>query len=229
MYSKNSPIIISLGGSLIVPGDIDSQFLKKFNKLIRGLVGEGRRFVIITGGGRTARNYQEAAKAIVALHNDDVDWLGIHATRINAHLIRTIFHDLAYPVIVKHPNEKINWQGSILVAAGWKPGFSTDYDAVLIAKKVGAKTIINLSNISHVYSGDPKKDKDAVPFDNISWEAYRKIIPTEWLPGLSCPFDPIASKLAEKSKLEVLITNGGDLANIKKALLGLKFNGTTIA
>jgi uridylate kinase len=193
------------------------------------MVADGQRFVLITGGGRTARNYQAAASSVVKLENDDIDWLGIHATRINAHLIRTIFHDIAHPRIVKHPTEKIDWSGSLLVAAGWKPGFSTDYDAVLIAKQVGAKTIINLSNISHVYSGDPRHDKDAKPLKDISWTAYRSIIPAEWQPGLNSPFDPIASKLAEKSGLKVLITNGANLNNLKKALLGLKFRGTTIS
>lgn len=229
MQNNKAPIIVSLGGSLIVPGEIDSIFLKKFSKLIHGLVAEGQRFVLITGGGRTARNYQVAASSVVKLENDDIDWLGIHATRINAHLIRTIFHDIAYPRIIKHPKEKIKWDGPLLVAAGWKPGFSTDYDAVLIAKQVGAKTIINLSNISHVYSGDPKTDKDAKPLNNISWADYRRIIPAEWQPGLNSPFDPIASKLAHKSGLQVLVTNGSDLINLKNALLGRKFRGTTIA
>jgi uridylate kinase len=228
MYSKKKPIIISLGGSLIVPEEINPKFLKQFSKLVRGLVANGQRFVIITGGGRTARNYQNAAKQVVKITDEDLDWLGIHATRINAHLLRTIFTDLANPRIITHPNEKIKWAEPILLGAGWKPGWSTDYDAVLIAKQVGAETIINLSNISHVYSGDPKKDATAKPLNAISWADYRRIIPTEWQPGLSSPFDPVASKMAEKLKLKVLITDGENLANLKKALLGLKFKGTTI-
>jgi uridylate kinase len=228
MYSKKKPIIISLGGSLIVPDEINPKFLRQFSKLVRSLVANGQRFVIITGGGRTARNYQNAAKQVVKITNEDLDWLGIHATRINAHLLRTIFTDLANPRIITHPNEKIKWAEPILLGAGWKPGWSTDYDAVLIAKQVGAETIINLSNISHVYSGDPKKDPAAKPLDRISWADYRRIIPTEWQPGLSSPFDPVASKMAEKLKLKVLITDGENLANLKKALLGLKFRGTTI-
>lgn len=229
MYSKKNPIIISLGGSLIVPGEIDSKFLKKFSKLIRELVGNGQRFVIITGGGRTARNYQAAAKEVVKISDEDLDWLGIHATRINAHLLRTVFNDLASPKIITHPNEKIKWVEPILLGAGWKPGWSTDYDAVLIAKQVGAEMIINLSNISHVYSGDPKKDTTAKPLDSISWSEYRRIIPEVWQPGLSSPFDPVASKLAQRLGFSVLITDGDNLANLKKALLGLKFRGTTIS
>ncbi|NTU99420.1 UMP kinase, partial [Candidatus Falkowbacteria bacterium] len=87
----NNITIISLGGSLIVPDQIDTAFLKAFKKLLESRIKEGERFILISGGGRTARNYQQAAKSVAKLHDDDVDWLGIHATRINAHLLRTIF------------------------------------------------------------------------------------------------------------------------------------------
>lgn len=228
MPKKSAPIVISLGGSLIVPGDIDTKFLKDLNRLIRALVKDGHRFVLITGGGKTARNYQGAAREVIKLKDEDIDWLGIHATRINAHLIRTIFHDLASPKIISHPLEKFDWKEPILVAAGWKPGFSTDYDAVLLANRVEAKTIVNLSNISHVYSDDPKINKSAKPVDSISWNDYRSIIPKEWKPGLNSPFDPIASKAAQKNGLRVLITNGADLNNLKKALFDKAFSGTVI-
>jgi uridylate kinase len=229
MPSKKTPIIISLGGSLMVPESIDIKFIQKFSKLIRELATAGQRFVIITGGGKTARNYQQAAKEIVEISNDDLDWLGIHATRINAHLMRTIFQDLANPKIITHPNEKIIWHEPILIAAGWKPGWSTDYAAVLVAKQVGAETIINLSNITHVYSGDPKKDASAKPLKTIDWTKYRQIIPSDWQPGLNTPFDPIASKKAQELGLRVLITNGADLLNLKKALLSQNFRGTIIS
>ncbi|MDX8400245.1 MAG: hypothetical protein R8K20_08345, partial [Gallionellaceae bacterium] len=84
--------VISLGGSIIVPnGSIDVGYLKKFKKFIESRVKKGDSFVIITGGGGVAREYQRAARSVTDLTRDDLDWLGIHATRINAHLLRTIF------------------------------------------------------------------------------------------------------------------------------------------
>ena len=94
---KRAPIIISLGGSLIAPPEgIDAAFLKKFKAMIARRVAKGDRFVLICGGGATARRYQAAARAVGQLSREDVDWIGIHATRLNAHLLRTVFKKLAH-------------------------------------------------------------------------------------------------------------------------------------
>ncbi|MBC8501164.1 MAG: UMP kinase [DPANN group archaeon] len=221
-------VVLSLGGSLIVPDEVDFDYLKKFRRVIEKFVVNGFRFVIVCGGGKTARDYQRAAKKIVNLHPEDVDWLGVHATRINAHLLRTVFRDKAHPKIITNPIEKINFKEKILVAAGWKPGWSSDYDAVLLAKNLGVKKVINLSNIDYVYDKDPKKFKDAKRFDSISWHDFRKVVGDEWDPGLNLPFDPVASKEAEKEGLTVIIANGADLDNFEVILRGKRFNGTTI-
>ncbi|NTW22041.1 UMP kinase [Candidatus Falkowbacteria bacterium] len=220
--------IISLGGSLIVPDGIDTAFLKGFKRLIDGLTAKGQRFVIICGGGRTARVYQSAAKSVIKLTDEDIDWLGIHATRINSHLMRTIFYQTAHPAIIKDPTEKIDFKESVLIAAGWKPGWSTDYDAVLIAEQLGAKRLINLSNIEYVYDRDPKKFKDAKKIEMSNWQDFRKLLPEKWSPGSNSPFDPIASKLAERLGMEVDILDGKDLKNLKLCLQEKKFKGTTI-
>jgi len=221
-------VVLSLGGSLIVPDEIDVDYLRRFKFVIEGYIKKGFRFVIVCGGGKTARDYQTAAKKIVNLHSEDVDWLGVHATRINAHFLRTIFRDKAHPKIITNPIEKINFKEKILVAAGWKPGWSSDYDAVLLAKNLGIKKVINLSNIDYVYDKDPKKFKDAKRFDSISWHDFRKIVGNKWDPGLNMPFDPVASKEAEKEGLTVIIANGADLDNFEVILRGKRFNGTTI-
>lgn len=228
MSAEKETIVISVGGSLIVPGDIDVRFLKRFKQLIEKEIGNGERFVIIAGGGRTARNYQHAADSVGSLTREDVDWLGIHATRLNAHLLRAIFYKHAHPVIVKDPTRKITAKRDVIIAAGWKPGWSTDYDAVLIAKNLGAKKVVNLSNIDYVYTKDPKKFKDAAPIKEISWRDFRAMLPKKWDPGLSAPFDPIASKKAEALGLEVTIMNGNKLGELAKYLSGKKFVGTII-
>jgi uridylate kinase len=220
--------VISLGGSLLVPGEIDVKFLKKFKAIIEREIKRNKKFIIIVGGGKTARNYQNAAKALTKVSNEDLDWLGIHATRINAHLLLTIFRKYAYFRIIKNPKEKINFKEKILIAAGWKPGFSTDYDAVLLAKTYGSDTIINLTNVDYVYDKDPNKFKDVKPFKEISWKDYLKLIEQKWIPGMSAPFDPIASKLAQKFKFKVIILNGRKLKNLENYLANKTFKGTII-
>ena len=219
-------VIISLGGSIVVQDKINTDFLKKFRSLILKHLPT-KRFFIIIGGGKTAREYQNAALEVSGVDDEDRDWIGIHATRLNAHLLRTIFKEHAYPKVVKDPTEKISFKESIAIAAGWKPGFSTDYDAVLIAKNHGAKTIINVTNTDFVYDKDPKKSPEAKPIKSISWKAFRKIAGNKWSPGLSSPFDPVASKLAEKLKMKVIIT-GPDLENLEKIIEEKEFRGTTI-
>lgn len=226
--NKQKIIAISVGGSLIVPEEIDIIWIKNLKNIIEKYISKGYKFILISGGGKTARKYQNAAKEIAKLTGDDLDWLGIHATRINAHLLRTIFRNLANPKIVKDPTKKVNFKEKILVAAGWKPGFSTDCDAVLLAKKFGVKKLINLSNIDYVYDKDPRKFKDAKKIEQINWKDFRKIVGNKWDPGLNAPFDPIASREAEKINMEVAILNGKNLENIENYLNNKKFIGTVI-
>lgn len=229
MHKKT--VIISLGGSLIVPEEIDWKFVKKFKSLIEDQIRKGYKFILITGGGKTARKYIDAAAKIDNITNDDKDWIGIHATRMNAHFIRTIFRKYAHPRINKNPHDLedfYNFKEDILVAAGWRPGFSTDFDAVLLAKYLNIKTLINLSNIDFVCDKDPRKFPDAKKIENISWADFRKMVGDKWDPGMNAPFDPIASMEAGEIGLEVAIMNGKNLSNLKKYLEGGKAKGTVI-
>ncbi|MFA6585841.1 MAG: UMP kinase [Candidatus Paceibacterota bacterium] len=223
-------IIISLGGSLIVPEDIDVDFLKDFKDLILSYVDRGKRFVIITGGGKTCRRYQNAVKKVSDLSNDDLDWLGIYSTRLNADFMRLLLGEkYVEKELIIDPTLPIDFVKPIILGGGWKPGNSTDLDAILIAKNVGAKKVINLSNTDYVYDSDPKINKNAKKIEKISWQDYRKLIPKDWNPGLSTPFDPVASKVAEEEGVEVAIMNGKPINNLKDYLNGEKFLGTIIS
>ncbi len=227
--NERKRIIVSVGGSLIVPDQIDTNFLTQFKTLILHKIEEGFTFAIIAGGGKTARRYQEAANTVTSLSRADTDWIGIHATRLNAQLLRNIFFEYAYPSIIKDPTIEINAPEPIIIAAGWQPGCSTDYDAVLIAKNIGAHQLVNLSNIDYVYDCDPRKNPDAKKIEKINWPAFRKLIPDEWDPGLSSPFDPIAAKEAETIGLEVAIINGARLEEFSNYLSRQPFIGTVIS
>lgn len=226
---ENEKIIISLGGSLVVPNEIDTGFLQDFKNLILKEIKNSRRFFIIVGGGRTCRNYQKAVQEISKISNNDLDWLGIYSCRLNALLVRIIFSDIAYPEIITDISiltDKIN--NPVVILGPNKPGNSSDLGAVQIAQKVGAQKVINLSNIDYVYDSDPKINPNAKKIEEISWAEYRKLIPKEWNPGLNTPFDPVASELAEKEGIEVIIMNGKPIDNLAKYLDGEKFLGTII-
>lgn len=231
IYGKNA-YILSLGGSLVVPnGGVDTHFLSKFNTFIRQQVSsKQRRFFITVGGGGTTRHYQKAASEVRGEELDDVDrdWLGIHATRLNAQMIRTIFRDIADPRVIKHYEIILKIEKPIAIAAGWKPGWSTDYCAITLCQDYGIKSVINMTNIDYVYEKDPKKFPTAKPLSNISWKKYRQMIGDTWTPGMHAPFDPVASKLAQDLGITVKILNGKNLDNLVAALDNKPFIGTTI-
>ncbi len=226
-------IVMSIGGSLIVPdGGIDTKFLSELNAFIRKQLAKNRnrQFFLVVGGGTIARHYRDAGRDVIGheLTRDDLDWLGIHATKLNAHLVRTIFRDIAHPYIIKHYEIIRKAHEQVVVAAGWKPGWSTDYDAVLLCEDYGVKEIINLSNISQVFNKDPRKFKDAKPIDKISWKEFRKLVGDEWIPGMNAPFDPVAAHKAEEEGVRVAVLSGHDFKNLEKYFRGEKFVGTVI-
>lgn len=230
--SADKTIVLSLGGSLIVPnGGINTKFLSQFNTFVRKKVAEGRRFFIVCGGGNTSRHYRDAGSDVIGkVTDEDLDWLGIHATRLNAHLVRTIFMDIAHPRIIENYNKKLIDQDKypVVVAAGWKPGWSTDYCAVLLARDYHAETVINLSNIDMVYDKDPRKYPEATPIEKTNWPFFRSLVGDTWKPGMNVPFDPIASILAERLDLTLIVLKGSNLDNLEKIFSGKKFIGTVV-
>ncbi len=219
-------VVISLGGSIIVPEEVDIRFLKVFKQIIQSLRDE--QFIIICGGGKICRNYQNAARETAEVSKEDLDWIGIGATRLNAELVRSTFGKDASEKVIHDPQEEIDASKRIIIGAGFEPGSSTDLRAVQLAKRFGAVRVINMSNIDYVYSADPKKDPDAERLTSISWPEFRKLVGDEWDPGLNMPFDPIASKEAEQLGLEVIII-GNNIDNLEKLLRGEDFKGTTIS
>ncbi|MCK9168806.1 MAG: UMP kinase [Treponema sp.] len=229
--------ILSVGGSIIAPDKPDKAFLSEFVTMSREWLSDGsdRRLIFVSGGGAPARIYQQAYKEVLTAEKNDyepdnnaADWIGIMATRLNAQLLKACCGDLCRDDVVCDPTADIRFTGKILVAAGWKPGFSTDNDAVLLAEKFQADTVVNLSNIEKVYTDDPRKNPDARPLDTIDWKDFRKMVGDDWTPGKNTPFDPVASRKAEQLNLTVICAAGKNISNIRNILDGRRFIGTQI-
>lgn len=219
-------IIISLGGSLVAPNEIDIGFLKNFRHCLQKYLSK-KRFFIYVGGGKVARLYQKSLLEFGADDNER-DWIGINVSRLNAEIVKQVFIKDSYLKVITDPTKKINTRKDILIAAGWKPGWSTDYCSVIMAKNSGLKTIINLTNIDYVYDKDPRKFHDAKQIKEISWKDFRKLVGDKWTPGLSMPFDPRASKIADVLKIKVVIINGKNLERLEDFLNNKPFIGTII-
>jgi len=226
MISKKETIIISLGGSLVAPGEIDIGFLKNFKHSLQKYLGK-TRFFILVGGGKIARVYQKALLEFGAKNNER-DWIGIDITKLNAEIVKQMFSGNCYPKIITDPTKKVKTNKDVVIGAGYKPGWSTDYVSVLMAKRYGIKTVINLTNIDYVYDKNPSQFPDARPLKEIDWKSFERIVGEKWMPGLSMPFDPRASKMAASLKIKVIVINGKNLERLEDFLNNKPFIGTTI-
>jgi uridylate kinase len=229
--TEGSVTVMSLGGSVVAPQGVDEAYLGDLRALTGRLLGEDerRRFIFVVGGGGPARAWQKAYRNLAAGASDrEADWIGVMATRLNAQLVKALMGEWCPQDVVIDPSQAGPFKGRVLVAAGWKPGFSSDYDAVILAERFGASLVINLSNIEKVYTDDPRKNPGAKPIDSISWAGFRAMVGDEWTPGKNVPFDPVASRRAEKIGLKVICAAGKDLGNLENIIRGGEFRGTVI-
>ncbi len=88
--------------------------------------------------------------------------------------------------------------------------------------------MVNLTNVDHVYTSDPKTTNDFEVIKEIKWADFRKRFHTEFRSGLHSPFDPVAAMEAEKIGLEVAVMDGKNLLNLRNYLDGKDFVGTKI-
>lgn len=219
--------VLSLGGSTVVPDEIDVKFLQNFKKLITKYIPENV-FYFIVGGGKTCRKYQAALRDLDVQNDEALDWMGIQSTHLNAFLLKSLFGEQAADEIIIDPTNLPEEGKQVYFGGGWKPGWSTDYVSVMMAKELGLKTVVNLSNIDYVYDKDPKKHDDAQVIKAASWAQFRALVGNKWVPGANLPFDPIACQLAEKEGISVIILNGANLENLENYFQGESFDGTII-
>ena len=151
-------------------------------------------------------------------------------TRTNAHLVRTIFHKTAHPVVLDQRYKIKKPTAPVTVGGGWHPGWSTDYVATVLAYDFGAAEVIVAGSPDHVYNKDPRKYKNAVPLPQLSWKGItaRSSRPS------GCPVrtrrvDPVAARFGAEKGMQAIIVNGKDLKNFDALLKGKEFKGTIIS
>ena len=227
-HTFGNVIVLGLGGSIIFQNEINVPLLKEWKALVEKYA-KTHKVIIVMGGGKLARWYQEAASSVRPISTKEGDWLGIYATRANAKLIQTIFGKMADPVLFDEPMKMKKLTSPVTVACGWEPGWSTDFICMSLAKQFGAKEVVMAGKPAFVYDKNPDQFIDARPFKEMKWSEYWKIIPHKWTPGANTPVDPVAAKFGKANKITAIVADGKNMRNLEALLSGEEFDGTVIA
>ena len=221
-------VVISLGGSLIVPNKINDSYIEKFKQTL--LKFKEYKFVIVAGGGLTARTYidalerQKINKRIQAL-------IGIRITRLNAWTLINLFKGNCARNIAKSLKEvkSLLNKNRIVIAGGlrYMDENTSDGTAASIANLLKAN-LINMTNVNGLYNKEPKL-RGAKLIRKISLERFDKIVKKiKYHPGQHFVLDQHASDIISKNNIKTYII-GSNLNNLERLIKNKRFLGTTIS
>lgn len=227
-----APVVLALGGSLLRPEESDRHaWLSALAEMIhRCEVPLG----IVVGGGAPAREAIELAKPVI----DDVaslDEIGIAATRLNAAIVAQVLQGADIDVCIEIPPNVSSAVSAlknhrVVIMGGTRPGHTTDNVAIQLAIEVGAVRCLIATNVSHVYSSDPRSNPDARSIESMTLAELQEIVgpPTHGQAGGSGVIDPIGVQAAIDHKLPLAVLDGREIERIADALAGNSFIGTLV-
>jgi len=221
-------VVISLGGSLVNPGEPDGQYVAS---LVRVLRTTKYKFGIVVGGGRLARKWADAARKKGA-SEFEADEAAIEATKKNAQfVIDVIKKDVNRTVCQTFESAREQAKKHrFVVMGGTIPGITTDSDAVLLAECFGAKRVLNLSNIDGIYSDNPVRNHDAKKYPKMGYTQLIDLAGKNDMrkAGTHFVFDFLACKLIARSKIEAHFVHGKNMLDVRKAIEGRPHGGTIV-
>ena len=202
--------------------------------ILRDRVSLGDNIALVVGGGAPAREGIELAKPIIG-DISHLDRIGIAATRLNATIVREALSDEGIEVSGKIP-ESVEEAASelgyfdVVVMGGTVPGHTTDAVAISLAIEVGARKCVIATNVSYVYSEDPKSNPQAKAYDDLTLGQLQEIVgpPKHGIAGVSQVVDPIGVGNAVSNGLALDILDGRKTERIRDSLEGREFDGTKV-
>ncbi|MCK5615932.1 hypothetical protein KAR91_79450 [Candidatus Pacearchaeota archaeon] len=225
---KKKVIVLSLGGSLIIPDKVDSKFLGEFKKVLKKN-SKKYKFVVVCGGGGLARKYIEAVASQKYGHELQ-SLAGINATRANARFMNYFFgEDSKHGIPHSFFRVKRELRKKDVVFCGaleYKPHQTSDSTAADIARKLKCD-FVNLTDVKGAYTKDPKL-KGARFIPKISWEDFLAMASKlSFKPGQHFVLDQTAAKIILKKRITTYII--GSMKELDSLLKGKKFSGTEIS
>lgn len=223
-------VVISLGGSILVPGEDDARYLADLAMTLREASGHVKLFAV-TGGGRVARYYIETGRAL-GVGERSLDAFGIEATRLNARLLAGALKGRANrePATSYAEASRLARRYPVVLMGGTRPGHTTDRVSASLARFVRAARIVNATSVAGVYSADPKQDPHARLLDRMTFEDLADLMKEgRWQAGPSAVFDPVAARVLARVRIPMSVVHGRDLIALRHAILGLPFRGSLVA
>lgn len=206
-------ILLKLSGEGLA-GDkefgIDESVLTQIAAEIKEIHEKGIQIALVIGGGNIFRGLPGASKGMDRVTGDH---MGMLATVINALAMQDalaragvparVFSGVSMPTVcepyIYRKAKGALEKGTVVLFAGGtgNPFFTTDTGATLRAAEMSCEAVLKASQVDGVYSADPKKDKNAVRFEKVSYdEVLRKNLKV---------MDAAAIAMARDNKIDVVV------------------------
>jgi len=225
-----SPLVVSIGGSVLLTGDRDREYLSRLAELVRR-VGRTRPLVVTVGGGRVARDYIRLGREL-GLTEFELDEIGIDVTRVNARLLAALVAPptpALPPATVAAAVHEVH-RASPVVMGGTEPGHTTDGVAALVAARLRAERLVNATNVAGLYDRDPRARPGARRIAAATWSEFSALVDASVRGGAgeNFLFDRLGAQTLQRANIPLAIVDGRDLPSLEAALEGRSFDGSWI-
>ena len=155
--SRSAPetVVVSVGGSVLLTGDDDVEYVRRLATLLRAC-GQDGPLAVTTGGGRTAREYIGLGREL-GFTEVELDEVGIDVTRLHARVLAGAIGPPTpdrVPTSVREAVHELH-RASPVILGGTEPGHTTDGVAALLAVRLRAARLVNATDVDGVYDRDP--------------------------------------------------------------------------
>ena len=233
---KYNRILLKLSGEALLGKNsygIDNDRLVVYAEEIKEIHKQGVEIAIVIGGGNIFRGLSGSKDGIDRVQ---ADYMGMLATVINGLALQNALENIniptrlqsaikmesiAEPFIKRKATRHLEKGRVVIFASGTgNPYFTTDSAAVLRAIEINADVILKGTRVDGIYNEDPEKNKEAIKFDDISFEeTIRK--------GLKI-MDTTAFTLSKENKLPIVVFDMNTKGNLTKVIMGEKI-GTKVS
>lgn len=223
---KMKTIVISLGGSILVPDNINLKFLEEFKEFLKKHE-KTHRFVVVTGGGSIARKYISALKDYPVKTQS---MIGIAVTRLNARFLKYFLETKADIPQDMHHVKNLLTKNNIVICGSLRYAEKETSDSTSAKLSHFLKAdFINMTNVAGLFTKDPRKFKDAKLIPEISWKKFYAIAKSlKYTAGQHFVLDQHGAKIIMKYHIPAYIINS-DIKNLEALIQNKKFVGTVIS